>query len=325
MKRRNLLFVFITAMLSILLISCSFENNEADKKEKTVSLTSISVTKKPAKDTYLIDESFDSTGMVVKAYYSDFSTKEITNNVKITGFDSSKEDSFQKIVVEYTENGITKTDYFYIIIKAPEVKIQYEITYKNVVSWVNSIGTTWVQVIAEITNTGTAPIYLSSSSYDLEDSNGQIIASKQYISTYPDVIKSGEKGYLYDETTLENTINGVLSVIPRIKAKPAKVPCIRYEVSEISITDTDFFGPKMVGRIKNSTTNDEDGTIYVVAILYDSNKKPIGVLLDLIYEDLPAGEKIGFEATSLSLPENVTSNSIDSYLVIAYPNQYQFD
>ena len=325
MQRRNLLLVFFITLLSILLTSCSFENNETDKKEKKVSLTSISITKKPSKDTYLIDESFDSTGMVVKAYYSDFSTKEITNNVKINGFDSSKEDSFQKIIVEYTEDGINETDFFYITIKAPEVKIQYEITYKNVVSWVNSIGTTWVQVIAEITNTGAAPIYLSSSSYDLEDSNGQIIASKQYISTYPDVIKSGEKGYLYNETTLENTVDGTITVIPRISAKPAKVSCIRYEVSEISITDTTYFGPKLIGRIKNTTTNDEDGIIYVVAILYDSNKKPIGVLSDLIYEDLPAGEKIGFEATSLSLPDNITSDSIDSYLVIAYPNQYQFD
>lgn len=325
MKRRNLLFVFMIGMLSILLNSCSFENDESNKKEKNISLISISVTTKPSKDTYLIGESFDKEGIVVKAYFSDFSNKDITNNIKITGFDSSKEDSFQKIVVEYSENGITKTDLFYITIKAPEVKIQYEITYKNVVSWVDSIGTTWVQVIAEITNTGAAPIYLSSSSYDLEDSNGKIIASKQYISTYPDVIESGEKGYMYDETTLENAVDGTITVIPRISAKKAKVSCIKYEVSEISITDTPYFGPKMIGRITNTTTKDEDRTIYVVAILYNANKKPIGVLSDIILEDLPAGGKLGFEATTLSFPETVTSDSIDSYSVIAYPHQYQFD
>ncbi len=325
MKRKNLLFVFMIGMLSMILNSCSLENDEPNKKEKNVSLISISVTTKPSKDTYLIGESFDKEGMVVKAYYSDFSNKEITNAIKITGFDSSKEDSFQKIVVEYSENGITKTDSFYITIKAPEVKIQYEVTYKNVVSWVDSIGTTWIQVIAEITNTGTAPIYLSSSSYDLEDSNGKIIASKQYISTYPDVIESGDKGYMYDETTLENTVDGTISVVPRISAKKAKVACIKYEVSEISITDTSYSGPKMVGRIQNTTTKDEDRSIYVVAILYDTNKNPIGILSDIITEDLPAGGKLGFEATSLSLPKTVTSDSIDSYLVIAYPNQYQFD
>ena len=89
-----------------------------------------------------------------------------------------------------------------------EDEIQYDISYKNVASWINSIGTMRIQVIAEITNTGSTPIYLSSSSYDLEDSNGQIIASKQYISTYPDVINSGEKGYLYDETSLDNIAHG---------------------------------------------------------------------------------------------------------------------
>ena len=202
--------------------------------------------------------------------------------------------------------------------------IQYEITYKNVASWINSIGTMRIQVIAEITNTGEVPIYLSSSSYELEDSNGQIIASKQYISTYPDVINVGEKGYLYDETSLDNVVYGQITVIPRINAKKATVPCIRYETSEISISDTTYFGPKIIGRITNTTNEDEDGLIYVVAILYNSNSIPIGVLTDAITDDFPKGTKMGFEASSLSLPDSITSSSISSYKIYAYPLQFQF-
>lgn len=324
MKKQYVAIMCIIEILFFLLVSCSFDENRNDNKETKVTLSSISVTTQPTKSTYIIGEEFDSRGIVVKAFYSDFSSKIVTSDIKLSGFDSSKEKTLLKITVEYTEGEISKTTFFYVTIKAPEANIEYEVTYKNVEYWVNSIGTPWIQVIVEITNTGSIPIYLSSSSYDLEDSNGQIIASKSLISAYPDVIESGEKGYIYDETTLDNPVDGTISVVPRISAKKAKVSCIRYEVSEIAISDSSYFGPKMVGRIKNTTNNEETGIIYVVAILYDSNKNPIGVLTDLISDDLPAGEKIGFEAIALSLPKTVTADSINSYLVYAYPNQYQF-
>lgn len=315
---------FIFGIINLFIISCSFGN--IDKNTKTEkSLSSITVTTKPTKISYIVGEEFNTSGMVVKAYYSDYSNKEITSEIKISGFDSSKKDSSQKITVEYTENGITKTDYFYIIIKEPEANIGYEITYKNVELWINSIGTTWVQVIAEIKNTGTVPIYLSSSSYDLEDSTGNLIASKSLISTYPNVIKPGEKGYMYDESTLEKAVEGNLNVIPRINAKKAIVPCIRYDASEISINDTTYNGPKMIGRIQNTTTKNEDGLIYVVGILYNADGNPIGVVFDIITDDLPAGNKIGFEATSLNMPKTVTTNTINSYQIYAYPQQYQFN
>lgn len=325
MKSKKLWISFLLfEMISLFITSCSFEKKD-NMPIILVTLSSISVTSKPTKTSYIVGEEFDKSGMVVKAYYTDLTNKDVTDNVKISGFDNTKKDSLQKITVEYTENGITKTDYFYVSIKEPEPKIEYEITYKNVESWVNSIGTTWVQVIAEIKNTGTVPIYLSSSSYDLEDANGQLIASKQYISTYPDVIKSGEKGYMYDETTLENSVQGNINVIPRINAKKATVSYIRYDVSEISISDTTYNGPKMIGRITNTTSKDEDGLIYVVGILYNSNEKPIGVLLDIITDDLAAGNRIGFTATSLCLPNTVNSNTINSYKIYAYPKQFQFN
>ena len=213
-----------------------------------------------------------------------------------------------------TEQKETKKDF----------EIHYEISYKNVASWINTIGTMRIQVIAEITNTGEIPIYLSTSSYDLEDSNGQIIASKQLVSTYPDVIEPGEKGYLYDETSLDNIVYGQITVVPRISAKKATVSCIRYESSEISISDTNYYGPKVIGRITNTTDKDETGIIYVVVILYSNNNNPIGVLTDIITDDFPKGSRMGFEATTLSMPDTITANSIANYKIYAYPLQYQF-
>ena len=81
----------------------------------------------------------------------------------------------------------------------------------------------------------------------------------------------------------------------------------------------------MIGRITNTTSKDEDGLIYVVGILYNSNEKPIGVLLDIITDDLAAGNRTGFTATSLCLPNTVNSNTINSYKMYAYPKQFQFN
>ena len=73
--------------------------------EKT--LTGISITKAPTKTTYTEGESFDKTGMIVKATYSDGSSKEIT---AYTVTDGSKLTSGKtNVTISYTENGVTKT------------------------------------------------------------------------------------------------------------------------------------------------------------------------------------------------------------------------
>ena len=48
--------------------------------ENTATLTSISITKQPTKTTYYINESFDSTGMVVTGYYDDGTSKDVTKS-----------------------------------------------------------------------------------------------------------------------------------------------------------------------------------------------------------------------------------------------------
>jgi flagellum-specific peptidoglycan hydrolase FlgJ len=54
-----------------------------------VTLSSIAITTKPTKTTYIVGESFDSKGLVVTATYSDKSTKKITD-YKTSGFSSTK-------------------------------------------------------------------------------------------------------------------------------------------------------------------------------------------------------------------------------------------
>lgn len=209
-------------------------------------------------------------------------------------------------------------------IEPEALHLESTITYSKAVTWVNSIGTTWVQVIVEIENTGEAPIYLSSGSYDLKDASGSIIASKSYVSEYPRVVSIGEKAYLYDETTLDLPVTGILTVVPRINEKKATIQNIRYPVSGVTLVDTKYYGVKAIGSISNTSGEAEDGIIYVVVVLFDAQDHPVAILKDLITDDFPAGAEMGFEATSMSMPDTITMSSVARYKTYAYPHQYQF-
>lgn len=209
---------------------------------------------------------------------------------------------------------------------APELKEEeaYEITYSNVKTYANSIGTMYAQVIVEIENTGTVDLYLSSGSYDLEDENGKLVASSSMASTYPEVISPGEKAYMYEENMLDEAVDGKLTVLPRPDVKKATVENIRYGVTDVEISSNKYGYIKAIGRVENTTSKDEDGMIYVVIILKDANGTPIGQIFTIIMDDLAAGDKIGFEASAMSLPDDVTEESVSSYDVFAYPMQMQF-
>ena len=51
--------------------------------------------------------------------------------------------------------------------QSPEATEAFEVLDSNVTLWKNSIGTIWGQLIVEVQNTGTAPLYLTSSDFDL--------------------------------------------------------------------------------------------------------------------------------------------------------------
>ncbi len=92
-----------------------------DDDETTINLTtevprlsSLTVTP-PTKTTYNVGDALDTTGMVVTANYSDNTTKDVTSDVTLSGFDSSSEDVVT-VTVSYTEKEITKTDTFDVTI-----------------------------------------------------------------------------------------------------------------------------------------------------------------------------------------------------------------
>ena len=74
--------------------------------EPTVTYTELQITTPPTKTTYTEGESFNKAGMVVKAKYSDGSTKTISSySVSPSGALKTTDTS---VTVSYTENGVTK-------------------------------------------------------------------------------------------------------------------------------------------------------------------------------------------------------------------------
>ena len=202
-------------------------------------------------------------------------------------------------------------------------EVAYEVTYTNAKIYTNSIGTVWSQVIVEIENTGSSDLYLSSGAYDLEDTDGNLIASETMVSTYPDVISPGEKAYMYNETTLDNAVEGDIVVLARPSVDKAKVDNIRYSVTDISISDGQYGDLKALGRVEN--TSDEDSSMtYIVIIMKDSNSTPIGQMFTILTDDLKAGDKIGFEMSAFALPDDITADSVADFIAYAYPMQKQF-
>ena len=195
----------------------------------------------------------------------------------------------------------------------------------NARAWVNSIGTTWVQSVFEVKNTGTVPLYLSSGAYDLERADGSLVRSSSLVSAFPQVINPDESAYYYEETTLDDAPkDGKLVIIPRPDVRVAKVKHIRYPVTDFQLSEGSYGrGIKMMGRVEN-TSADKQNLVYVCAVFYDKNDDPIGVNFTIIMESMEPGSKIGFESSTLSLPDDITVDKIARYAVFAYPMQMQF-
>lgn len=205
-----------------------------------------------------------------------------------------------------------------------EKKEDFQVTYTSAKLFKNSIGTVWLQTIIEVENTGTGDLYMNSGAYDLEDSTGKLIASRDMVSVYPQVISPGEKAYYYEETTLEEVDESTeLKVLPRPKAESLKVDKLIFPVTDFELESDDYFSLKMIGRVEN-TSSEPQNMVYVACVLYNAEEKPIGVIFTILMEELAAGDKIGFEGTAISLPPDITLESVASHSVIAYGHQYQF-
>lgn len=207
-----------------------------------------------------------------------------------------------------------------------KVGAAYEITDVFFEHGENSIGDDSYTGIVEITNTGSTNLYLKGCTFDFEDDDGHLLQTDDtMISSCPDIIAPGEKGYFYN--SLGGSINGNISLDKGLNFKPdvevvkANGKPIDYEVSDLSIVD-DSFGPKITGRIKNTTDNED--SVYVQVLFYNENNRVIAIEGTNVY-DLGAGQQKSFDVSGIMLPDSIRNGNYSSYKVLARAHYYQFD
>ena len=176
----------------------------------------------------------------------------------------------------------------------------------RVLTYTDSINTTWAQVSVPVTNTGDRNLYLSSGTMDLEDAAGHLVDSLSLVGFYPQVLAPGETGWYYEETTLDAAPSSELTVVPHVDIKEATVECIRYEASDLSFADEEFGGIKATGRITNTTAAD-GSLVYVVLFLFDSEEKLVGQTFTILDGELKAGDTIGFSTQTFGSNDAIPS------------------
>ena len=200
-------------------------------------------------------------------------------------------------------------------------KVEYSVGETSVVVWTDSIGTKYVKVAVPVTNTGNVNLYLESSSIDLENPDGSLAQTVDYVSAYPQIIKPGETAYYFEETTYDGTATEGLKAVPHVKAEKSKVDIVRLEVSDLQIKTKEYFGACAMGRVLG-TDQTAERSVYVVANFFDKDGKFLGHQIDILLGGIPAGEKMGFETSTLS--SRLAESDIASYDVVAFPYQYNW-
>jgi len=201
--------------------------------------------------------------------------------------------------------------------------VSYEVVYSHAYAWVSSIGTAWVQSVFEVRNTGSVPLFLNSGAYDLERADGSLVASRSMVSVFPSIINPGESAFYYEEAMIDVDVGTELIILPRPNVREARVERVKFPVTDFSLTEGQFGGLRMLGRVEN-TSEETQTMVYVAVVLFDDMDNPIGLMFTILMEGLEPGDRIGFEQGSVALPDDVTLDRVARYEVFAYPLQFQF-
>lgn len=88
----------------------------------------------------------------------------------------------------------------------------FTVTYAHAQADTHGSGEVWVQLLAEVTNTGSEPLTLGAADWTVCTPDGTELAVRKGVSAYPQTIEPGEKGWYYDEFTVDTAQTGELAV-----------------------------------------------------------------------------------------------------------------
>lgn len=215
---------------------------------------------------------------------------------------------------ESTEPGSVQTR----PVNEPGASPLYEISYTNVRLYEISEGNIWMQAIAELSNTGVTNLSLDSAAFHMQNTAGETIASKSSVSAYPRMIAPGEKGYFYVEAPLQNvTADTTLTLDPEVEVSQTGAVIQSFPVTDAKLSANNLGDLTVTGTIENNTEKSFE-PVYTVTVLFDDKKTPIGIIPSGSTYSLTAGTKVQLQDSSFALPDDITKDSVDSFVVSAY-------
>ena len=223
MKKRRLLMVF----LLLFVVSSSVLLNKESAKANTASVIQIEIEKHPSKTLYTSGEELDLSDMVVKAYYSDGSTGEITDYQ--VNFDSSRM-GLQPVIIRY--------QYFskaFFVTVTPEKPKNISILR----STSNSTTLTWDEVDGNNVTYGVYKYDEEKDDYILEDyvsrNTYTVFGSSENLGTYKISTLAGNRNNRYESDKSEAmVVAGKPLPVTGLKAKDSTTFSISLEWSRVS-------------------------------------------------------------------------------------------
>lgn len=194
----------------------------------------------------------------------------------------------------------------------------YRITNSYIYCAANAIGAQQYYGVVEIENTSSSNLLLKDCVFDLEDNNGHLLSTEDYINTCPSIIEPGEKGYFYNGiggylNDGVSTANGLV-LKPTITVEPTNNSLTYYNVTDTSGSWSILGTPEFTGRVTNQTSSDAS-EVKLYVLMFDENDRAIAITSSRI-DDLRAGETRSFSISGLiGITPEVGSSSM--YTIVA--------
>ncbi len=211
-------------------------------------------------------------------------------------------------------------------------KLSYEVVETGLYYWTKANGSVECFAFVAVKNTDKKAIYLGNCTMDFEDKQGNLLESRNRVSSCPDVIDPGEIGYFYvssvngggfnAETDLSNGCN----MTAQFSLSAARETVEPFELMDLELTTYKYFStdcPMIIGRIRNNGEEDVQSS-YINYLFRDNDGKVIWISGTNV-SGLYAGAKVGLELKEIFGPPYLTMDNIGSFEVIAKPYYHQFN
>ena len=180
------------------------------------------------------------------------------------------------------------------------------IVYEELQKYTDSLDTVNATYLAELKNTSNSYIEIDNVVIDVEDINGSLLTSTDYVGVYPDIIGPGESAYIFEEVigyfdegiALENIGNAILHFDVEETNAPT-LPSV--EFSDIAINES-YGDPHLIGRVKNTGT-EAINYLYIIAPIRDQDSNLQSFIFTIV-DSIDPGETIGFDQSAITGDNN---------------------